>query len=41
MLSNKDVKFADLALEEAQNSQCLFRHGAVVAIGNKLLAKGL
>ena len=41
MLSSKDVKFANLALEEAKNSQCLFRHGAVAAIGNKLLAKGL
>ncbi len=40
MVSNKDIRFADVALQEAENSKCLFRHGAVVAIGNKLLAKG-
>jgi len=40
MLSNKDYKFADMALQEAQKSLCQFRHGAVLSIGTKLLAKG-
>lgn len=39
MLSNKDYKFADMALQEATHSPCQFRHGAVLSIGSKLLAK--
>jgi len=40
MLTAKDYKFANLALQEAQESPCQFRHGAVISIGKKLLAKG-
>lgn len=39
MLSKKDHKFADMALVEATCSPCQFRHGAVLSIGSKLLAK--
>ena len=40
MITNKDDRRAEIALDEAENSPCQFRHGAVIAIGSKLLAKG-
>ena len=40
MLSKKDMRHINRAMEECKNSTMLMRHGCVVADGSKMLASG-
>lgn len=39
-ISQREAAYMDCALEEAEKSPCLFRHGAVAVVNGRILARG-
>ena len=39
-ISQREAAFMECALEEAEKSPCLFRHGAVAVVNGRILARG-